>query len=236
MSAASPINDDHIKRVAALMKNPDAHFQGVNKYGFDLVRFESEHLLSDLPWGPRRSRKCRSNLCLYQALCRAQSQRKPGDLAMPLSAVAAGQLDAAAHTAHREVEAGQLDIAANTPVPEVSDELGSEGSHLSDTDSEEDSWEFSSETRNAAGTPTQLRAKIRKLLQDTDIKVGEFQKMIGVSSVPYNKFMNRSTRICGQRPRTRRTVLQRVSSSARRSLDPVPSESCARSAALGDSL
>ena len=40
-------------------------------------------------------------------------------------------------------------------------------------------------------TPNQLRAKIRTLLQKTDIKTTEFQKMLSVNSNSYNRFMNK---------------------------------------------
>merc|ERR1712224_937601 len=72
------------------------------------------------------------------------------------------------------------------------DKIGEKDSEEEDNCSlsEEDEWEYRCEARRAAGTPAQLRARIHKLLRDTNIKVGGFQKMIGVSSGPYNKFMN----------------------------------------------
>ena len=39
-------------------------------------------------------------------------------------------------------------------------------------------------------TPAKLRSKINKLLSSTDIKIGEFQKMIGVNANSYGKFMH----------------------------------------------
>jgi hypothetical protein len=39
-------------------------------------------------------------------------------------------------------------------------------------------------------TPARLRTKIRKLLTSTDIKIGEFQKMLSVNANSYGKFMN----------------------------------------------
>lgn len=39
-------------------------------------------------------------------------------------------------------------------------------------------------------SPNQLKAKIRKLLSSTDIKIGEFQRILGVNANSYLKFMN----------------------------------------------
>ena len=39
-------------------------------------------------------------------------------------------------------------------------------------------------------TPGRLRAMINKLLESTDIKIGEFQKMIGVNANSWGKFMH----------------------------------------------
>ena len=39
-------------------------------------------------------------------------------------------------------------------------------------------------------TPGRLRGQIRKLLETTDIKITEFQRMIGVNANSYGKFMN----------------------------------------------
>ena len=39
-------------------------------------------------------------------------------------------------------------------------------------------------------SPNKLRAQINKLLQDTTIKITEFQKIIGVNANSYGKFMN----------------------------------------------
>ena len=42
-------------------------------------------------------------------------------------------------------------------------------------------------------TPARLRSKITKLLASTDIKITEFQKMIGVNANSYGKFMQTGT-------------------------------------------
>ncbi len=42
-------------------------------------------------------------------------------------------------------------------------------------------------------TPARLRSKIVKLLASTDIKIGEFQKMLGVNANSYGKFMQTGT-------------------------------------------
>ena len=42
-------------------------------------------------------------------------------------------------------------------------------------------------------TPARLRSKITKLLASTDIKIGEFQKMLGVNANSYGKFMQTGT-------------------------------------------
>ena len=44
--------------------------------------------------------------------------------------------------------------------------------------------------RGISITPARLRSKIMKLLSSTDIKIGEFQKMIGVNANSYGKFMH----------------------------------------------
>jgi hypothetical protein len=38
-------------------------------------------------------------------------------------------------------------------------------------------------------TPNRLRGQINKLLQNTDLKIGEFQRMLGVNANSYGKFM-----------------------------------------------
>lgn len=56
----------------------------------------------------------------------------------------------------------------------------------------EDLWDdFTS--RPISITPARLRAKINKLLTSTDIKIGEFQKMLGVNANSYGKFMQTGT-------------------------------------------
>ena len=42
-------------------------------------------------------------------------------------------------------------------------------------------------------TPARLRSKITKLLASTDIKITEFQKMIGVNANSYGKFTQTGT-------------------------------------------
>ena len=39
-------------------------------------------------------------------------------------------------------------------------------------------------------TPARLRAQINKLLENTDIKIGEFQRIIGVNANSWGKFMH----------------------------------------------
>ena len=56
----------------------------------------------------------------------------------------------------------------------------------------EDAWDdFTSQPLTI--TPARLRAKINKLLTSTDIKIGEFQKMLGVNANSYGKFMQTGT-------------------------------------------
>lgn len=56
----------------------------------------------------------------------------------------------------------------------------------------EDAWDdFTSQPLTT--TPARLRAKINKLLTSTDIKIGEFQKMLGVNANSYGKFMQTGT-------------------------------------------
>lgn len=70
----------------------------------------------------------------------------------------------------------------------LAEEMNVEGSP-SDDEEEEDYYELMDVARRR-WTPNQLRARIRKLLQHTDIKITEFQRMLGVNSNSYNKFMN----------------------------------------------
>mmetsp|Transcript_110791 Transcript_110791/g.203100 ORF Transcript_110791/g.203100 Transcript_110791/m.203100 type:complete len:312 (-) Transcript_110791:83-1018(-) len=59
----------------------------------------------------------------------------------------------------------------------------------SDESEEEDYLEMMGMARRR-WTPNQLRARIRKLLQQTDIKITEFQHMLSVNANSYNRFMN----------------------------------------------
>lgn len=78
----------------------------------------------------------------------------------------------------------ELDILAE----EMNMDQGSPGS-TDDDEEEEDYYELMDVARRR-WTPNQLRARIRKLLQQTDIKITEFQRMLGVNSNSYSKFMN----------------------------------------------
>lgn len=54
-----------------------------------------------------------------------------------------------------------------------------------------DYHEFEDEFYGAkAPSPNALRGQIRRFLQNTGMKVGEFQNIIGVAGAPYNRFMN----------------------------------------------
>ena len=50
--------------------------------------------------------------------------------------------------------------------------------------------EFEEEGVARSLTPNRLRAQVNKLLQDTNIKITEFQKIIGVNANSYGKFMH----------------------------------------------
>lgn len=104
---------------------------------------------------------------------------------MPLSASIAVQLNCRAGISSEPTDLEEHDRDAEKEGSEEEDDCSS-----LQVESEEDEWEFRCEARRAAGTPAQLRTKIRKLLKETDIKVGEFQKMIGVTSPCYTKFMD----------------------------------------------
>lgn len=116
---------------------------------------------------------------------------------MPFSSCAAAQIDSVAVAKRVEEEANfdVLNVVKSKSVQSKdcdcddggeNDSEEEEGSYLS---SEEDE-EFQCAALRSAGTPAQLRSKIRKLLRETDVTAGEFQKMIGVSSNPYCRFMN----------------------------------------------
>merc|ERR1740138_1570419 len=67
-----------------------------------------------------------------------------------------------------------------------SDVSGSDDAGSLPSDAESDDYDMFARR----WTPNQLRAKIRTLLQKTDIKTTEFQKMLSVNSNSYNRFMN----------------------------------------------
>lgn len=75
----------------------------------------------------------------------------------------------------------------------LDEHLNVEGSPDDTDDDQEEEEEDYYELMHVARrrwTPNQLRGRIRKLLQQTDIKITEFQRMLGVNSNSYNKFMN----------------------------------------------
>lgn len=59
----------------------------------------------------------------------------------------------------------------------------------SDYDNSEDDA-FEEEALRRAGSPVAIRGKILKFLQTTDVKIGEFQNILGVNSNSYNRFVN----------------------------------------------
>mmetsp|Transcript_25424 Transcript_25424/g.73338 ORF Transcript_25424/g.73338 Transcript_25424/m.73338 type:complete len:305 (-) Transcript_25424:237-1151(-) len=92
---------------------------------------------------------------------------------------------------------GCLTVEKASPEPAAAHEHASseaDDSESADGGEEELGEDGDSEIEAAAlccqWTPNQVRARVRKLLQQTDIKVAEFQRMLQVDANSYNSFMN----------------------------------------------
>lgn len=70
---------------------------------------------------------------------------------------------------------------------------GESENEQSGNDSDSDDFEddaFEDEALRQAGSPVAIRGKILKFLQTTDVKITEFQSILGVNSNSYGKFVN----------------------------------------------
>ena len=77
-------------------------------------------------------------------------------------------------------------VGASTTSAVVDEHEGSHEEEMDDYSSFRDEFEATPLTV----TPGRLRGQIRKLLETTDIKITELQRMLGVNANSYGKFMN----------------------------------------------